>query len=104
MEYILEQVSEAGTVRAQKMFGEYALYCNEKVVALVCDDQLYVKFTDPGKAFAEGYYSEGFPYPGAKPAMNLTDKIDDREFITTLIRLTVDALPIPKPKKRKKQA
>jgi len=25
------------------MFGEYALYCGDKVVALVCDDQLFVK-------------------------------------------------------------
>lgn len=99
IQYILEQAAPAGNVRARKMFGEYALYCDEKVVALICDDQLFVKFTDPGRAYADGLYREGFPYPGAKPAMNVSDKIDDGEFIAALVRLTANALPWPKQKK-----
>jgi TfoX/Sxy family transcriptional regulator of competence genes len=31
------------------MFGEYAIYCNEKVVALVCDNQVFVKPTAAGR-------------------------------------------------------
>lgn len=101
IQYILEQVSSAGNVRVRKMFGEYALYCNEKVVGLVCDDQLFIKFTDQGRLFAEGKYTEGFAYPGAKPSMNVTDMIDDSEFLCTLVRMTADALPMPKLKKKK---
>lgn len=84
------------------MFGEYALYCDEKVVGLVCDDQLFVKYTDPGKTFVEGRYEEGLAYPGAKPSMNVTGELDNPEFLCDLIRLTADALPHPKPKKIKK--
>jgi len=83
-----------------KMFGEYALYCDEKVVGLFFFDQLFIKYTDKGKEFAEGRYSEGYAYPGAKPSMNVTDILDDAEFLCTLVRLTADALPRPKAKKR----
>lgn len=48
------------------MFGEYALYCDGKTVALICDDQLFIKPTVSGHAYI-GAVAEGFPYPGAKP-------------------------------------
>ncbi|MCK7502621.1 MAG: TfoX/Sxy family protein [Comamonadaceae bacterium] len=32
------------------MFGEYAIYLDGKVVALVCDNQFFVKPTDAGRA------------------------------------------------------
>jgi hypothetical protein len=67
IDFILDQVEGAGEVRARKMFGEYALYCDEKVVALVCDDTLYIKITEPGREFVGSHYAEGAPYPGAKP-------------------------------------
>ncbi len=41
------------------MFGEYALYCDQRVVALICDDQVFVKITDPGKAYVGERYEEG---------------------------------------------
>ena len=42
IEYIAAQISDAGAITYRKMFGEYALYCDAKVVALVCDDQLFI--------------------------------------------------------------
>jgi DNA transformation protein len=84
------------------MFGEYALYCDERVVALICDDQVFVKITDLGKAFVGSKYAEGFPYPGAKPAMLIGgDIIENKEAFTELIDITARALPLPKPKKSK---
>ena len=53
--FLLDQLRSIPGVRARKMFGEYALYCGEKVVALVCDDQLFVKMTEAGKALVEKY-------------------------------------------------
>lgn len=44
-EFILDQLSSVPNVRVRKMFGEYALYCGDKVVGLICDDQLFVKTT-----------------------------------------------------------
>jgi hypothetical protein len=41
-------------------------YCGEKLVALVCDDQLFVKPTLGGKAIL-GEPIEVPPYPGTKP-------------------------------------
>jgi len=71
IEYILDQLGALKNVRARKMFGEYALYCSEKAVALVCDNELFVKITDPGKVFVGNYYEEGFAYKGAKPSMHI---------------------------------
>ncbi len=103
IDFILDQIDGAGEVRARKMFGEYALYCDEKVVALVCDDTLFIKLTEPGKAYVGSRYAEGAPYPGAKPWMQIPEEVlDDREWLTELVRLTADALPLPKKKAKKK--
>lgn len=102
IDYILDQAAGAGELRARKMFGEYALYCNDRVVALVCDDQLFVKITDAGKEFVGEHFEEGFAYSGAKPSMLINgDLIEDREWLQELVRITADALPLPKPKKKR---
>lgn len=102
IDFILDQLAALPKIRARKMFGEYALYCDEKVVALVCDDQLFVKITKPGKAFLGEAYPEGIAYPGAKPSLLVSaDDLEDDERLCTLIRLTADALPVPKPKRPK---
>jgi TfoX N-terminal domain len=43
IEYMTGQMRLAGTITARPMFGEYGVYCDGKIVALVCDDQLFVK-------------------------------------------------------------
>ncbi len=42
--YIVEQLDGTG-VTARKMFGEFGLFHDGKMVALICDNQLYVKPT-----------------------------------------------------------
>lgn len=84
------------------MFGEYALYCDEKVVALICDDKLFVKLTDAGRAFV-GQLEEAPPYPGSKPYWLVEeDRWENREWMTELIRVTANALPVPKQKKARR--
>jgi hypothetical protein len=34
VDFILDQIEGAGTVSAKKMFGEYGIYCDDKMVAL----------------------------------------------------------------------
>jgi TfoX/Sxy family transcriptional regulator of competence genes len=63
VDFILEQIAAAGTVSAKKMFGEYALYCDGKMVALVCDDQLFVKITEAGKASWAHHAPNSHPTP-----------------------------------------
>ena len=104
VDYILDQLSGVGELRARKMFGEYALYCDDKVVALVCDDRLFIKITPAGQEYAGEQYEEGHAYPGAKVSMLIgEDMIEDREWLKGLIRLSADALPVPKPKVRRKR-
>ena len=101
MDFILDQLRDVQLIRARKMFGEYALYCGDKVVALVCDDQLFVKITEPGKALVGKRYAEGIAYPGAKPSILVSaDDLEDDERLAELIQVTAAALPPPKPKKR----
>lgn len=102
LEYIEDQLSAIPEIRSRKMFGEYALYCGDKVIALVCDNTLFVKSTEAGKVFAGERYAEGIAYPGAKPSMRIDEEwIEDREWLAELIRITEAALPIPKSKKRR---
>lgn len=83
------------------MFGEYALYADERVVAFVCDDTLFVKITDAGKSFVGDRYREGFAYPGAKASMLIDgDVLEDRRWVSELIEITRDSLTPSKPKKR----
>lgn len=99
VDFLTEQMTTAGSIRSRKMFGEYAIYCNEKVVALVCDEQLFIKPTEPGRTFI-GSPDEAPPYPSAKAYFRIPgDRLDDHEWLSQLIRLTADALPLPKPKR-----
>jgi DNA transformation protein and related proteins len=100
-EYIMEQLADAGRMRLKKMFGEYAIYCDDKVVAFICDDQLFVKPTDEGRAFI-GDPEEAPAYPGSKMYF-LIDRLEDREWLTELIHITAAAVPVKKKAKKKKK-
>lgn len=96
--YLVEQMENTGQVTSKSMFGEYGLYSDAKLFGLVCDNKLYIKPTDAGRAFI-GNVVEAPPYPGAKPSFLIEDKIENREWISNLVRITVQELPEPKPKK-----
>ena len=97
VEYVCEQIRGAGRVTHRRMFGEFAIYCDGKVVALVCDNQFFLKPTAPGKALLERV-QEAPPYPGAKPYYLIDAQLDDAEAVAALVRATADALPMPKVK------
>jgi TfoX/Sxy family transcriptional regulator of competence genes len=84
------------------MFGEYGLFCDGKTVALVCDDQLFVKPTGPGRALAQGAI-ERPAYPGARPSLLIDPELWEKsDWLAELMRATANALPTPRPKPRKK--
>jgi TfoX/Sxy family transcriptional regulator of competence genes len=101
VEFIVDQIENAGQITYKKMFGEYALYVEGKVVALVCDNRLFVKPTESGRTFI-GDVVEAPAYPGAKPGFLIDDRVEDREWISNLIRITYEELPEPKEKKKKR--
>lgn len=100
VEYLCDQIGNAGAVAFRKMFGEYAIYCNGKVVALVCDNQFFLKPTPAGRACL-GTVKEAPPYPGAKPYFLIHEALDDRHWMSVLVRATEQDLPAPKPKAKK---
>jgi TfoX/Sxy family transcriptional regulator of competence genes len=103
IDFLADQMAGAGNIASKKMFGEYALYCNGKVVALVCDNQLFVKPTPGGRAHI-GEPVEAPPYPGAKLYFLIEDAFEDREWIAALIRITAKELPDPGAKKSRPTA
>ena len=100
VKFIVDQIGNSGSIRYRKMFGEYAIYCNDKVVALICNDQLFVKPTKAGRTFI-GNVVEAPAYSGAKPSFLIEDQLEDREWLSELIGLTEEELPKPKKKKIK---
>ena len=89
------------------MFGEAAVYLEDKVVGLICDNQVFIKPTEQGRAKI-GVPVESPPFPGAKNWSLLAD-LDDPDFLADLIRTTANALPVPKvktkiPRKAKSQS
>lgn len=102
VDFIVDQIQGAGTITSKKMFGEYGLYADQKIFALVCDNKLFIKPTETGRQFI-GNVIEAPPYPGAKPSFLIEEQIEDRKWISDLVRITATALPEPKPKKSKKK-
>ena len=85
---------------ARKMFGEYALYLDGRVVGLICDDRLYVKPLAGARALLPGA-EEGLPYPGAKPHLVADAWLDEPDSLAQALRAVAAALPVPKPRKPK---
>ena len=100
VEFIVDQIENAGQITYKKMFGEYAVYCAGKVVALVCDNRLFIKPTEGGRAFI-GDVVEVPAYTGAKPSFLIDARVEDRQWISDLIRITYEELPEQKIKKKK---
>ena len=100
VEFVVDHIEDVGEITYRKMFGEYALYCGGKIVALICDNRLLVKPTEAGRSFI-GDVVEELPYPGAKPAFLIEEQIEDTEWLSHLVRVTEQELPLPKPKKKR---
>lgn len=96
VDFLLDQLSSTGQVTTKKMFGEYCLYLEGKPVALICDDQMFLKPTNAGRGIIPKIV-EGSPYPGAKSHFLITaDLWEDREWLSQLIQATANELPQPK--------
>ncbi len=99
VQFVCEQLCGAGEISSRRMFGEAAVYLQNKVIGLICDNQLFVKATEPGRAKI-GVPTEAPPFPGANNWFLMAD-LDDPEFLADLVRTTAAALPSPKVKVKK---
>ena len=98
VQYIVDQCAGAGEITAKKMFGDYGIYCDGKIFGLICDDNFYLKFTNAVRPLLRVEDLRP-PYEGAKDYFYIAD-IDDRDYLSMLVRETCKVLPEPKPKKK----
>ena len=98
VQYIADQCSGAGEITTRKMFGDYGIYCNGIIFGLICDDCFYLKPTEAGRALLRNVVLRP-PYEGAKDYFYIAD-VDDRDYLSTLVRETCKVLPVPKKRKR----
>ena len=101
VDYVLEQAGLGDALSCRKMFGEYALYHDGKVVALVCDNSLFVKPTKATQTLAPDLPLRP-PYPGAKDYPVADELLDDGDALKALVLATSAALPAPKPRARRR--
>ena len=98
VQYIIDQCSGAGEIAVKKMMGDYCIYCDGVLFGLICDNNFYVKVTEPARVILKEVILRP-PYEGAKDYFYISD-MDDREYLASLINATIPALP--KSKSRKK--
>ncbi len=100
IDYIAEQAGLGTALSFRRMFGEYGVYLDGKVIAFVCDNSLFVKAT-PATADITSKLPGRPPYPGAKDYPVADELLDDSEALKSLLLRTAQDLPMPKPKPAK---
>ena len=96
VQYIVDQCSGAGKIATKKMMGDYCIYCNGAIFGVICDNNLYIKETDAGRALLKDVVLRP-PYEGAKNYFYIGD-MDDRDYLADLVKVTCQALSQSPPK------
>lgn len=100
LDFVLDCLSHIDGISHRQMMGEYMIYFNGKLIANVCDDRFLIKPVKSALELLPNAPRE-CPYEGAKP-MLLVEELENREFMTALFNAVYPELPLPKPKKPKK--
>lgn len=98
IEYVTEQSALDDRLTCKRMFGEYGIYIDGKIVAFACDNSLFVKAAEATAALTANLPRRP-PYPGAKPYPVADELLDDAEQLQALLIATARAMPEPKPRK-----
>jgi len=100
--FVCDQIDDDCEVSYRHMFGGTTLYSKGNVVALICDNQLFVKPTQAGRDYI-GNVTMAPAYEGSKDFFLIEDQVDDADWLTELVRQTERELPKPKPRKKKRK-
>jgi TfoX/Sxy family transcriptional regulator of competence genes len=101
--YIAEQAQLGPLLTFKRMFGEYGVYLDGKVIAFVCDNSLFVKATEATRQTTQALPQRP-PYPGTKPYPVADELLDDGDALKSLLTQTAQALPAPKARRPKPAA
>ena len=90
VQYVVDQCSCAGDITVKKVMGDYCIYCDGVVFGFICDNNLFVKVTEAGRAVLNEVVLRS-PYRGARDHFYIAD-VDDGDRLTELIRASLPAL------------
>ena len=97
IEFIADQSQLRERLAHKKLFGEYALYVDGKVVAFACDNSLFIKPAPATRALTANLPQRP-PYPVAKPYPVADELLDEPDRLRELLLATARAMPSPQPK------
>ena len=98
VDYVIETAALGSRLTHKKLFGEFALYLDGKVVAFACDNSLFIKPSRAAATLAPDL-PQGPPYPQAKDYPIADELLDDPDALRRLLIATAELMPLPKPKK-----
>lgn len=98
VDFVLDQAGLFPRLSYRRMFGEYALYLDGKVVGFACDNSLFVKITPAAGEWAQRL-PRGEIFPGSKPYLVADELLDQPMALAALLEATALVLPMPKPRK-----
>lgn len=100
-EYILDAIGD-GDCSLKRMFGEYALYLNKRVVGFICDNTLFLKITKNSEEVFKGMKVKKAPaYPGSKLYFSIgEDILENRKLLQKVLYGIYEDVPDKKVKKK----
>ncbi len=93
--YVIDQSRLGDELSYRRLFGEFVLYLDGKVVAFVCDNSVFIKITE---AVPAGLPWRP-PYKMAQPHPVIDELLDEPDALCALLRATAAALPPPRPRR-----
>ncbi len=93
--FVIETLGNIGELRSRKMFGEYMIYLNDRLIITICDNIAFVKI-DPRVKTLLPDAKTGIPYPGARERYILD--FDQPEIAQKVALLLADITPLPRKK------
>lgn len=103
VDYVAEQAQLGSALSFKRMFGEYGVYLDGKVIAFICDNSLFIKPTKATDGITQTLPKRP-PYPQAKPYPVADELLDDSDALKALFVQTAQDLPLPKPRKVRSSA
>ena len=97
LNYILDQLSDLEEISYRAMMGAFIIYYRSKIVGGIYDDRFLVKPVHAAIDYMPSAIYE-LPYNGAKE-MLLVEEVENKEFLTGLLKAMYDELPAPKKRK-----
>ncbi|MEN9782543.1 MAG: hypothetical protein RL208_696 [Pseudomonadota bacterium] len=103
LNYVLENLESLySSVKYRKMFGQYCLYIENKAICFICDDQLFIKFTQSGQHYLDQNaisLTKDYIFKGSKLHFLASDIIENHDILHNLINQSLKDIKVIKRKK-----